>query len=202
VDRVTADSLIIRTNEYKVDVIIFATGYRSSATGTPADKANMTIIGKKGISMSTERPRIGPMTLHGVVDTKFLNLFLSGPHQAGVSSSYVCALDECAKHAAYILSEAKRRANGKASAVAPTAEAAEAAEDWAARITMYAGVMAPMLGCTPGYYNLEGDVTRVPVEYQSVMARSTIWGAGIDSWLGLIEKWRVEGRIDGIEVRV
>lgn len=40
VGRITADSLIVGNEEYKADIIIFATGYRSPSTGTTADKAN------------------------------------------------------------------------------------------------------------------------------------------------------------------
>ncbi|CAG8906570.1 unnamed protein product [Penicillium egyptiacum] len=84
---------------------MFATGFRAPPSGTPADKANLTVIGSNGISMSEEWSRCGPTTLHGVLDTKFPNLFLSGPQQASTSGNYRFNLDEYAKHVAYILSE-------------------------------------------------------------------------------------------------
>jgi hypothetical protein len=67
---------------------------------------------------------------------------------------------------------------------------------------MNSPVMAVMARCTPGYYNLEGELARLPVEYQAIAARSTVWGSGIEDWLDVIEKWRAAGRMDGIEVRV
>lgn len=148
--------------------------------------------------MSTEWPRFGPTTLHGILDVKFPNLFLSGPQQAGLSGNYAFTLGEYAKHAAYILSESKHRANGKPFAVAPTAEAAE---DWAKLVTMNSPAMAVMAGCMPGYYNLEGELVRLPVEYQAIAARSGVWGSGIEDWLDVIEKWRAAGSMEGIELR-
>jgi cation diffusion facilitator CzcD-associated flavoprotein CzcO len=100
-DRITADSLLIGKEEYKADILIFATGYRSPSTGTTANKANLTIIGKNGVSMSTEWPRFGPTTLHGILDVKFPNLFLSSPQQARLSGNYAFTMGEYAKHAAY-----------------------------------------------------------------------------------------------------
>jgi cation diffusion facilitator CzcD-associated flavoprotein CzcO len=199
VDKITTDSLIVGSESYNVDIIVFATGYRAPPSGTPADKANLTVIGSNGVSMSEEWLRCGPTTLHGVLDTKFPNLFLSGPQQASISGNYRFNLDEYAKHVAYILSESKRRANGKSFAVAPTAEAAES---WGTQVMMHAAPMAVALGCTPAYWNLEGEIDRVPPEYQMIMARSGVWGSGIEHWLNVIEGWRAEGAMEGINVRV
>ena len=125
VDRMTADSVVIADKTYQADVVIFATGFLAPPAGTPAEKANMLVIGLNGVSMSEEWPRFGPTTLHGVIDAKFPNLFLSGPQQASISGNYRFSLDEYAKHISHILVEAKRRANGAPLAVVPSAEAAE-----------------------------------------------------------------------------
>ena len=53
---------------------------------------------------------------------------------------------------------------------------------------------------TPRYINVEGEVDRAPPENQMVLARSGLWGSGIEHWLALIEGWRAEGNIKGIEV--
>lgn len=44
-DRLTADSIVVGAQKCPVDVIIFATGFRTPFTGTPAEKANLTITG-------------------------------------------------------------------------------------------------------------------------------------------------------------
>lgn len=198
-DRVTADSIVVGDESHEVDVIIFATGFRSPMSGTPAEKANVTILGTKGVSMSEEWAQHGATTLHGVLDAKFPNLFLSGPSQASTSGNFVFNLDALAKHTAYILTEAKRRAKGKPFAVAPSASAAET---WGTQVMMHAAPMSLAFGCTPGYFNMEGDIERAPPEKQIQMARSGLWGSGIEDFLTVIESWRAEGSMEGIEVTV
>jgi cation diffusion facilitator CzcD-associated flavoprotein CzcO len=198
-DRLTEDSIVVGEQSYPVDLIIFATGFRAPYGGTPAEKANLTIRGIGGVSMTEEWANGGPTTLHGILDQKFPNLFLSGPWQAGSSGNYLFGLDCLGKHAAYVLAEAKRKAGGQPFAVAPTTAAAE---DWATQIMMRSAPMAAIIGCTPSYFNLEGAIDRVPPEQQMTMARSGLWGHGIEDFLSHIEGWRAEGNMKGIEVRI
>ena len=123
-DRLTTDSIVVDKQSYPVDIIIFATGFRAPFGGTPAEKANITIIGRNGVSMTEGWARNGPTTLHGVLDRNFPNLFLSGPWQASTSPNFLFSVDGLAKHAAYILAEARRKAGGQPFAVATTAVAA------------------------------------------------------------------------------
>lgn len=199
VDKITADSIVIGDESYPVDVIVFATGYRTPIAGSPADKANLAIFGNNGVSMGEEWARTGPSTLHGVVDTNFPNLFLSGPGQASLSGNFCFNLDQFARHVAYILTESQRKADGKKFTVRLTPEAAE---DWGTQITKHAAAFGPLIGCTPGYFNLEGEAQRIPVEFQAVAARSGILGTGVESYVAIIEAWRAEGSMKGIEVRV
>lgn len=198
IDRITADSVVINEKTYQADVVVFATGFLAPPAGSPAEKANMSVIGLNGVSMSEEWQRVGPTTLHGVIDAKFPNLFLAGPQQASTSGNYRFNLDEYAKHTAYILAEAKRRrANGAHLAVAPSAEAAE---DWGMQVAMHSAPMAVAFGCTPGYFNLEGGLDRTTPEKMMVLARSGLWGSGIEHWLGIIESWRTDGDMKGLVV--
>ncbi|KAJ5638842.1 hypothetical protein N7528_001232 [Penicillium herquei] len=203
IDRMTADSVVIGKEAYEADIIIFATGFLAPPAGTPAEKANMSVIGLDGVSMSTEWPRVGPTTLHGVIDSKFPNLFLSGPQQAATSGNYRFNLDEYAKHISYILTEAKRKAasSGSEGASFTVAPSTEAVEDWGMQVMMHAAPMGVAMGCTPGYFNLEGELDRVPLEYRMILARSGLWGYGIEHWLEVIENWRASGDTRGIVVR-
>jgi cation diffusion facilitator CzcD-associated flavoprotein CzcO len=198
VGRITSDSVVVGDKAYQADIVILATGFLAPPAGTPAEKANMSIIGLNGVSMSEEWTRFGPTTLHGVIDAKFPNLFLSGPQQASVSGNFRFNLDECAKHISYILAEAKRRSNGAHFVVAPSAEAAE---NWGTQIMMHSAPMGVAIGCTPGYFNLEGELARVPPEHHMVLARSGLWGLGIEDWVGVLENWRADGVMQGIVVR-
>ncbi|CZR60107.1 related to monooxigenase [Phialocephala subalpina] len=197
-DRLTSDSIVAGNQSYPVDVIIFATGFREPFGGTPAEKANLTITGRNGVSMSQEWARNGPATLHGVLDHQFPNIFLSGPYQASLSPNFLFNDDSLAKHAAYIFAESKRRAEGKPFVVASTADAVE---DWALQVQMRSLSMAAFMGCTPSYFNLEGALDKIPPEAQMTMSRSGHWGHGIEDFLGHVEAWRAEGSMQGIEVQ-
>jgi cation diffusion facilitator CzcD-associated flavoprotein CzcO len=198
-DRLTTDSIVAGGQSWPVDIIICATGFRAPFTGSPAQKANMTIIGSNGVSMSDEWAAKGPSTQHGVLDANFPNLFLSGPWQASNSPNYLFNLDVLAKHAAYIYAQAKSRAGIKAFTISTDSAAAE---EWANQVAMRSVPMAAIVGCTPSYFNVEGEIDRVPPEFQMIMARSGLWGHGIEDFLGVIEGWREEGEMRGIRVEV
>ncbi|KAJ4245508.1 hypothetical protein NW762_014017 [Fusarium torreyae] len=198
-ERVTADSIVVEGEHYPVDVVILATGFRSHVAGTPAEKGNMTISGRDGVSMSEVWAQDGPATLHGVLDARFPNLFLSGPIQAGLSGNFSFSLDTMAKHCAYIIAQAMSQANGKPFAVKTTEEAAEA---WATQVMMRSPSMALVFGCTPGYFNLEGDIDRIPMESRGKMARHSIWGSGIEDFVSTLEAWREEGSLAGVDIAV
>ncbi|GAD91865.1 monooxygenase [Paecilomyces variotii No. 5] len=197
-DAVTTDSLVVGDQSYPVDMIIFATGYRNPLSGSVADKANAPIIGRNGISMSKEWAENGPNTLHGVIDYNFPNMFHSGPLQASNGGIYAFMLDSLSKHSAYILQQAKGKADGKPFAIAPTAEAAE---NWGAQVAMRSFSFAAAFGCTPSYFNLEGGIERIPAEKKGVSARSGVWGAGFEDFLSQLETWRAGDSMRDIDVR-
>lgn len=58
--------------------------------------------------------------------------------------------------------------------------------------------MAAIVGCTPSYFNLEGAIDRAPPEAQIIMARSGLWGKGIEDFLECVEAWRRKGTMQGI----
>jgi cation diffusion facilitator CzcD-associated flavoprotein CzcO len=197
-DRITADSIAFGNQSYPVDLIICATGFRAPFTGSPAHKANMTVIGRNCVSMEEEWRRGGPSTQHGVMDSNFPNLFLSGPWQASLSPNNLFNVDALAQQSAYILAQAKRKAGGLPFAITITSAAAE---NWGMQVLMHSAPMAALSGCTPGYFNVEGRIDRVPPEMQITLARSGLWGPGIEDFVRILETWREEGSLQGIEVR-
>ncbi|PVI04021.1 flavin-binding monooxygenase-like family protein [Periconia macrospinosa] len=198
-ERITSDSIIVGGKSYPVDVIVCGTGFRAPFTGTPAEKANATILGRNGVSITNEWARSGPLTQHGVLDHNFPNLFFSGPWQGGNAPNYLFAVDMFATHAAYILSEARRKADGKKFAVSPTATAAQS---WSMQVAMKSVRMGAIFGCTPSYLNVEGGLDKIPPEMQPIVASSGLWGSGIENFLDIIEAWRKEGSLQGIQVEV
>lgn len=198
-DCITSDSIVVAGQSYPVDLIIFSTGFTVPFGGSPAEKAHMSIRGRNGVSMSEEWARNGPTTLHGVIDSNFPNLFLPGLWQGVVSINYLFSLDSLAKHAAYMLKTARSKVKtGDRFAIAPTTAAVE---DWALQIMKRSAIMSVVMGCTPGYYNLEGGINKIKPEVQLRMARGAGWGAGLESFLEYVETWRAEGSMQGIEVQ-
>lgn len=199
VDCLTENAFVVGGTSYPVDIIIFATGFRGPTSGTPAERANATITGRDGVSMTQAWASRGPKTLHGLIDQDFPNLFLSGPWQASIGGNYVFALDSLAKHAAYILTEAEKRTNGKSYSIAPTPEASD---NWGLQIMMRSAPMAASMGCTPSYYNSEGDVDRLPQEKLTAMASWGLWGNGTEDYCEQLKEWVDEGSMAGIDVQM
>lgn len=199
-DGITSDSIVVAGQSYPVDLIIFSTGFTAPYGGTPAAKANVSITGLNGVSMADMWARNGATTLHAVLDPSFPNLFLSGPWQGAASANYLFNLDSLAKHSAYILTTAIRKANtSQPFSIVPTPAAVE---DWAMQILSRSVLLAAMMGCTPGYFNLEGEIDKIKPEDQMRMARGGIWGTGLESFLEYVEAWRAEGSMNGIKLHM
>ncbi|KAF2827982.1 flavin-binding monooxygenase-like family protein [Ophiobolus disseminans] len=191
-------SITVDGTSYPIDTLICATGFRAPFTGSPAQKANMSIVGRGGVDMATAWGAKGPSTLHGVMDTNYPNLFLSGPWQASLSPNNLFNVDVLAQHAAAIYTYAKQRAGpGKKFSISVSQEAVS---DWGQQVLMRSPPMAAIVGCTPSYFNVEGALDKAPPEVQGVMARSGLWGKGIEDFVGVLEGWR--GGMEGVEVGV
>lgn len=197
VDRFTKHGLVVKEKEVLLDLVIFSTGYRAP-TGSPAARAGIFIKGRdQTLDQKWEK---GVGTLHGVVSNGFPNLFYPGPLQSGAAANQMFVLDQLSTHVAYILSEAIRKSSTEKITIEPTTEAEQ---EWSMRIMGQAGVFAAIAGCTPSYLNREGEVDRISsLEEQMKAARGSIWGQGIADYVRVIETWRGQGGLTGLEVKV
>ena len=197
--QVTEDSIVSGDKSYPVDVIVYASGFLAGSDGSYAAKAKTTIIGREGISMAEQWVKDGPATLHGIFDRDFPNLILPGPTQASISVSETYSKDQLAIHTAYMMAEAKKRANGKPYCIYPSAAAAD---EWGTEIAKRAHGFSVVFGCTPGNFNMEGMLDKLPAEKLQIGSRSGIWGLGVEDFIDHIEAWRAEGNMQGIVVEV
>ncbi|MCB1693381.1 MAG: NAD(P)/FAD-dependent oxidoreductase, partial [Pseudomonadales bacterium] len=117
VERLTEHGVVVDGKEYPVDCLIFATGFEVGTSYTR--RSGYDIIGRDGVHLSDHWSE-GLRTLYGTQSHGFPNCFFMGFTQTAVTVNVPHALNEQAKHIAYILSEVRRR--GK-STVEPTAEA-------------------------------------------------------------------------------
>ena len=126
-------------------------------------------------------------TFHGLHSRGFPNCFFFGPQHSAFTANYVHSLDEQSIHLAYILKQSKERGVDKI-------EASEAAEkEWIETIIDKAQLNQGFLeNCTPGYYNNEGQPRG--------QAQNASYGGGPVAFFGLMDKWRTEGNLEGLEL--
>jgi cation diffusion facilitator CzcD-associated flavoprotein CzcO len=183
VDRISENGVVVKGVEYEVDCIIFATGFEVGTSYTR--RAGYDVYGREGVSLS-ERWGEGMRTLHGMHSHCFPNCFVISANQGGFTANYPHLLDEASTHIAYIVSHALQNDFR-------SVEATEAAEaEWVETILANGnGTTIGGPGCTPGYYNNEGQPH--PTARQGVP-----YGKGSIRFFELLEEWREEGSFAGL----
>ncbi len=185
VERITRDGVVVAGKEYKLDCLIFATGFE---VGTSyARRAGYQIRGVGGRTLE-EKWATGGKSLHGMTVNGFPNMFIFSVIQSGFTANYPHALLEQAGHAAHIIGEAMA---SQKSRVEPTEEAEEA---WTQEIlTAVLDRRKFLEECTPGYYNGEGQLSPMAASFSS-------YGKGSVAFFDTIREWRDEGGMRGLEV--
>ena len=187
VDQITETGLVVKGVEYEVDCIIFATGFE---VGTSyARRAGYEIRGRGGRTLM-EKWSEGMSSLHGMQSRGFPNCFIMHMFQSAFTANYPHLLEELTTHIAYILGHSLEQ---DAKVVEVSQEAEEA---WVKTILEKgAGAMGALGGpdCTPGYYNNEGQA-REPTAMQAAP-----YGGGSIEYFKLLEAWRADGSLAGLE---
>ncbi|MEZ5232400.1 MAG: NAD(P)/FAD-dependent oxidoreductase [Acidimicrobiales bacterium] len=148
VKRLTTDGVVVETEdggevEYKVDCLVFATGFEVGTNYTR--RAGYDIIGRDGITLSQKWSE-GLRTLHGMQTNGFPNCFFLGFTQTAVTVSVPMALNEQAKHVTYMINQLNERG---ASTIEPAVEAEDA---WVQEIRRAQSIGTRFYrDCTPGY---------------------------------------------------
>ena len=185
VQQITERGVVVDGVEYELDCLIFATGFE---VGTSyAQRAGYEIKGRSGQTL-TEKWQDGVSTLHGMHSRDFPNNFIFAIAQSGFTVSYPHMLNEQSKHAAYIIAECQKRG-------VTVVEASEQAEaDWVQTVIDSAISRQEFAEeCTPGYYNNEGKPS-------AMAAQNGAYGRGPIAFIKLIEQWRAEGAMQGLEL--
>jgi cyclohexanone monooxygenase len=185
VERITKKGVVVDGREYELDCLIYASGFE---VGTDyCRRAGLEIHGRRGDSLSAYWSR-GTRTLHGMHVHGFPNCFLMNAAQAGFTASYPHMLNEQARHLAYVIAEAARAG---AATVEVTREAEQAWIDQCIQKARQAGDFFE--NCTPGYYNNEGK----PGERS---AQDGFYGGGSPEFIRILEAWRADGKLAGLEI--
>ena len=185
VERITKKGVVVGGHEYELDCLIFASGFE---VGTDySRRAGLQLFGRGGQSLS-DKWADGIRTLHGMHTHGFPNCFIMSNPQAGFTASYPHLLDEQAKHLAYIIRTGIEKGLEKIEA----SEAGEAA--WVQQCIDKARNAGDFLeNCTPGYYNNEGKTSE-----QS--AQNGFYGGGSIEFFKILEDWRTEGHLEGMDL--
>ncbi|MFL2523114.1 MAG: flavin-containing monooxygenase [Candidatus Azotimanducaceae bacterium] len=186
IDEITERGIIANGEEIELDCIIFATGFEVGTDYTR--RSGYDLIGREGLSLK-DKWADGISTLHGLQTRGFPNCFIIHTAQSGFTVSFPHAMNEQAKHIAYIIDECKKSG---ANVVEVTAEAEQA---WVEEVVNMSRISQSFQAeCTPGYYNNEGQPNPISVQ-------NGAYGAGPTKFFKVIEAWRAEGAMQGLELR-
>jgi cyclohexanone monooxygenase len=186
VDEITKKGLIANGEEFELDCLIFATGFEVGTSYTR--RAGYDIVGRGGQSLS-EHWSEGLRTFQGLTSHGFPNCFFLGFTQTAITVNVPHALNEQAKHLAYIIGQAQRQGTKtiEPSAIAEDEYVAEIRKTASSGSRFYAE-------CTPGYYNSEGQSGNTAGFF------SEMHGAGPVKFFKILEEWRAQGDMHGLEL--
>ncbi len=186
VERITENAVVANGETFEIDCLIYATGFEVGTDYTR--RSGYELYGRDGQSL-TEKWSKGASTLHGVLSRGFPNCFIVSNVQSGFTANFPHMINEQSKHIAYLLNETNAR---QAKTIEPTQEAEEA---WVDTIVKTAIMREAFLKeCTPGYYNNEGNPEAMTVKNGS-------YGAGPVAFVKILEDWRAEGELRGLELK-
>ena len=186
VERITPDGVIVAGKEYKLDCLVFATGF-DFLLGYGRE-SGIEVIGPNGLTLKDHWSR-GPRTLYGTQTHGFPNFFFNGLPQSGVGINFVHGSDEQVKHIAYLIDEARK--SGSAT-IEPTEQAQDA---WVDQIMEGSeGRRAFNDACTPSYYNYEGKRDSSYDLYE-------FYAPGPMAYFRLLENYRQAGKLEGQEFK-
>ena len=185
VELITDNAVVVDGKAYELDCLIYASGFE---VGTDyARRMGFEVFGRGGMSLS-ERWRNGVQTLHGFYSRGFPNCFLIVTVQAGQSANFPHIIDEQSRHISYVVGEARKRG---AKTLEPTLQAENAWVDEVVKAAL--GRQTYLSECTPGYYNNEGV-------FDPIAARNSQYWRGPIAFLRLLDRWRKEGGLEGLEL--
>jgi cation diffusion facilitator CzcD-associated flavoprotein CzcO len=186
VDAVTQDGVIVGEREYKVDCLIYATGFEVGTDYTR--RAGYDVIGSRGIGLS-EYWRDGMRSVHGMHVHGFPNMFVLGHTQGGFTVNYPHLLEEASDHLCHILRHAITHD------VSTIEATSSGEEEWLVTLVESArDIRTFQEQCTPGYYNNEGQPATGGFLGSS-------YGSGPMPFFQLLADWREAGTFTGLELR-
>ncbi|MBL6936304.1 MAG: NAD(P)/FAD-dependent oxidoreductase [Alphaproteobacteria bacterium] len=185
VERITETGVVANGREYTLDCLVYGTGFE---VGTSyVRRSGYEVTGRGGQTLSGKW-KDGVSTFHGFFVHDFPNLFVVSNIQSGFTANYPHMLNEQSKHVGYVVKTAQDR---QATRIETTKEAEDA---WVQTIIGAAlNRQRFQEECTPGYYNNEGQPS-------VLAARNGSFGGGSIAFIKMLEDWRANGELNGLEL--
>jgi cyclohexanone monooxygenase len=181
VERISEDAAFANGQEFKLDCLVYATGFDLS----PYEKGTaIPVIGRDGATMA-EKWKEGALTMHGIHVHGFPNFFISGTRQGSWDNNFPYSQEMVATHVAYIIREALDRHLDEVEVTA------EAEADWVRyHESKGAQWMTIWRNCTPSYFNSEGT-------HNQSNLRDGNFGGGVLEFQATLKSWRETGELPG-----
>lgn len=185
VECVTEAGVVANGREYRLDCLIFATGFEVGTSFTR--RAGFEVRGKGGQTL-TEKWSDGMATLHGMATHGFPNMFFLNNSQAAFTANFPHHMDEQSRHISHILMHCFRDGKRRIEVTR------DAEEKWVAEIVKLGKMSVKFLeSCTPGYYNNEGKPDQRSL-------KDGFYGAGPVAYFKLLKAWRDAGGMNGYDL--
>ncbi|HEY4942444.1 MAG TPA: NAD(P)/FAD-dependent oxidoreductase [Rhizomicrobium sp.] len=185
VERITENGVVAGGKEYKLDCLIYGTGFEVGTSYTR--RAGYEVYGRDGQPLS-DKWKDGVSSLHGMHVRGFPNCLLVSNSQSGFTANFPHMLNEQSRHLSYIIKTAQDRQS-------TVVEASQEAEDAWVQTIISSALMRQRFQeeCTPGYYNNEGKPS-------PLAARNGPYGLGSIAFIKLMEDWRAADDLKGLEL--
>ena len=185
VQLITEKGVVVNGVEYVLDCLIYATGFEVGTEYTR--RSGYELQGVDGETL-TQHWADGTRTLHGFHSRGFPNCFIVSQTQSGFTVNFPHMLNEQSIHLAHLIAHLEQNGLTRAEVTA------EAEEKWVRTIVDLAQNNIKFLeACTPGYYNNEGKPAARSLQSGS-------YGGGPVAFVKVLERWREQGELDGLEV--
>ena len=185
VQLITEKGVVVDGVEYELDCLIYATGFEVGTEYTR--RSGYELRGVDGETL-TQHWADGTRTLHGFHSRGFPNCFIVSQTQSGFTVNFPHMLNEQSIHLAHLIAHLEQNGLTRAEVTA------EAEEKWVRTIVDLAQNNIKFLeACTPGYYNNEGKPAARSLQSGS-------YGGGPVAFVKVLERWREQGELDGLEV--
>jgi len=148
ITEITEDGPVFEGKQYKLDVLIYATGFEVQKTGIYNQ-----IKGEKGLDLN-DKYADGIRTVVGIHSHGYPNMFIMGGYQASFQFNLTDMLQAQGDHIAACIDYTRRHGYETIDATP------EAEEWWVQEVINHRGKTGRNQECTPGYYNFEGEFQR------------------------------------------